>query len=392
MFTTLQIEQTLTNEEYLNIISLINGYIKQNDGKRIPGMSFRTLFKPRIKNRAEFSTYTILDILKVKDVVDDVAASLSSENVELGYLWFVMYERLSINRRFEKKLNQIMYIRTNDLLSRIPVSQEDTRADFRKYSYAVHGVHNRILSEFPIRPWCRCTEYYHVRFLFKRNILSNTKKSRILHEEAERMREEAERMREEEKRRKEAELKKAKEEEEEKRRKEVEHIFSIKDVEELKKSQYLTAAQMKVIGFSYREAKVKPRKYMSVDMGQKTVAFYRNPYTDEEYEERKRQYEKMIKEEAKRKKEGPVKYICYCTLKSRWGAKLIEKFYPEPDKTLNNPYYKCAAPMKLYDISKVERIETYKRFIKFKAGLKRQKKVRQSTPQQSSPSVAEEVP
>ena len=37
-----------------------------------------------------------------------------------------------------------------------------------------------------------------------------------------------------------------------------------------------------------------------------------------------------------------------------------------PDKTVQNPYYRCAAEMKLYNIEKVERIEKYKRFIKFR--------------------------
>lgn len=59
-------------------------------------------------------------------------------------------------------------------------------------------------------------------------------------------------------------------------------------------------------------------------------------------------------------------YICFKTLKERWGTKLIEKFYPIADKEVENPHYKYAAPMKLYDFKKVKRIEQYKRFIKMK--------------------------
>ena len=62
-------------------------------------------------------------------------------------------------------------------------------------------------------------------------------------------------------------------------------------------------------------------------------------------------------------------YICYTQLKDRWNKKLIDKFYPKPDLEKVNPYYKCASPMKLYSLKKVERIEKYKRFIKMKEEL-----------------------
>lgn len=69
------------------------------------------------------------------------------------------------------------------------------------------------------------------------------------------------------------------------------------------------------------------------------------------------------------------KFICLKTLKKRWGNKLIEKFYPIADKEVENPYYAKASPMKLYDLSKVERIEKYKRFIKMKEGFDKASKV-----------------
>ena len=68
------------------------------------------------------------------------------------------------------------------------------------------------------------------------------------------------------------------------------------------------------------------------------------------------------------------KYICFTTLKDRWGTKLIDKFFPEPDLLVDNPYYKCSNPMKLYTISKVEKIEKYKRFIKYKEELLNKKR------------------
>lgn len=50
-------------------------------------------------------------------------------------------------------------------------------------------------------------------------------------------------------------------------------------------------------------------------------------------------------------------------VKSRgWTDKLVEQFLPEPDEIKVNPIYKCASPMKLYNISRVKRIERTKKF------------------------------
>ena len=36
---------------------------------------------------------------------------------------------------------------------------------------------------------------------------------------------------------------------------------------------------------------------------------------------------------------------------------MINDFYPQPSKIVPNPYYRCAAPMKLYNIEQVVSIE-----------------------------------
>lgn len=45
-----------------------------------------------------------------------------------------------------------------------------------------------------------------------------------------------------------------------------------------------------------------------------------------------------------------------------WTNSLIKKFLPTPDATKTNPIFKSAAPMKLYNINKVKRIERSKAF------------------------------
>lgn len=45
-----------------------------------------------------------------------------------------------------------------------------------------------------------------------------------------------------------------------------------------------------------------------------------------------------------------------------WTESMVKKFLGEPDATKTNPMYKCAAPMKLYDVKRVERIERSKSF------------------------------
>ena len=51
-------------------------------------------------------------------------------------------------------------------------------------------------------------------------------------------------------------------------------------------------------------------------------------------------------------------YFRSSELKQRgWTDGLIKKFLPKPDETKTNPIVKSAAPMKLYKIKRVERIE-----------------------------------
>lgn len=45
-----------------------------------------------------------------------------------------------------------------------------------------------------------------------------------------------------------------------------------------------------------------------------------------------------------------------------WTPKLIKDFLGEPDRRTENPMYKCAAPMCLYDLRKVKRIERTRKF------------------------------
>lgn len=56
----------------------------------------------------------------------------------------------------------------------------------------------------------------------------------------------------------------------------------------------------------------------------------------------------------------------------RWTKKLIEKYLPEPCELKENPFYKSAAPMKLYLIEKIIEIEKDERFKEdFKKAKKR---------------------
>lgn len=45
-----------------------------------------------------------------------------------------------------------------------------------------------------------------------------------------------------------------------------------------------------------------------------------------------------------------------------WTKSIIKKFYPICDKEATNPHYKCASPMKLYSLAKVEQIEKTEEF------------------------------
>lgn len=52
------------------------------------------------------------------------------------------------------------------------------------------------------------------------------------------------------------------------------------------------------------------------------------------------------------------KYITKSTLKERgWTERAIEQFYPVCDRLAPNPMFKKAAPMRLYDLSRVEETE-----------------------------------
>ena len=45
-------------------------------------------------------------------------------------------------------------------------------------------------------------------------------------------------------------------------------------------------------------------------------------------------------------------------LKDRgWTESLINKFLGEPDLTKDNPMYRCAAPMCLYSLKRIEQVE-----------------------------------
>lgn len=42
--------------------------------------------------------------------------------------------------------------------------------------------------------------------------------------------------------------------------------------------------------------------------------------------------------------------------RSGWNAKKLDELYPNPELA-KNPHYACAAPMKLYDLRKIESLE-----------------------------------
>lgn len=54
-------------------------------------------------------------------------------------------------------------------------------------------------------------------------------------------------------------------------------------------------------------------------------------------------------------------------LKARgWTDRMIKQFLGDPDELKTNPYYKSAAPMRLYSMKRVEKVEKSKAFIKAK--------------------------
>ena len=65
------------------------------------------------------------------------------------------------------------------------------------------------------------------------------------------------------------------------------------------------------------------------------------------------------------KKETKV-YMAKCSLKRRrWTKKMIQMFYSTPSLQVPNPHYRNAAPMKLYRIAEVLRIEQTTDFINY---------------------------
>lgn len=72
------------------------------------------------------------------------------------------------------------------------------------------------------------------------------------------------------------------------------------------------------------------------------------------------------------KKNEKTEYCCLSTLKLRgWTQKLIDELLPEPTEK-RNPYYRSAAPMKLWDIETVQKAEDTEEF----KGWIQQKKLR----------------
>lgn len=73
-------------------------------------------------------------------------------------------------------------------------------------------------------------------------------------------------------------------------------------------------------------------------------------------------------------KQPKLEYLTTPRLKERgWTDAMIKKFLGEPDATRDNPHYKCAAPMKLYDTKRVERVErrkSFKEYMEASAGRK----------------------
>lgn len=61
-------------------------------------------------------------------------------------------------------------------------------------------------------------------------------------------------------------------------------------------------------------------------------------------------------------------------LKARgWTEAMIKQYLGEPDELKPNPYYKSAAPMRLYNLKRVEKVEKSKKFIEAKAAADRRK-------------------
>lgn len=74
--------------------------------------------------------------------------------------------------------------------------------------------------------------------------------------------------------------------------------------------------------------------------------------------------------------ETHLTYLTKAKLKEKgWTDGMVKKFLGEPDMTKPNPYYKSAAPMGLYDIKRVAKVE---RSAKFKEELEKSSGRKQS--------------
>lgn len=74
-------------------------------------------------------------------------------------------------------------------------------------------------------------------------------------------------------------------------------------------------------------------------------------------------------------------YISLSSLKDRgWTESIIKKMGVEPDKEEVNPHYRCAAPMKLYELHNIEAIEATEEFKELQsATLKRKEAAKKAT-------------
>lgn len=66
--------------------------------------------------------------------------------------------------------------------------------------------------------------------------------------------------------------------------------------------------------------------------------------------------------------------ITHTGLKARgWTEAMIKQYLGEPDELKPNPHYKNAAPMRLYSLKRVEKVEKSKKFIEAKSAADRRK-------------------
>lgn len=62
----------------------------------------------------------------------------------------------------------------------------------------------------------------------------------------------------------------------------------------------------------------------------------------------------------KRKRRSSSEYITLASLRARgWTPAIVRSFLPQADATKPNPFYRCAAPMRLYALERVQAIERH---------------------------------